>query len=201
MQKKCCSECGAELEPDVEFCPECGMPVQSARETDKLCPECGAELEPDAEFCPECGMPVRSSSFQMPRTDAQPVKRFLKRGILIPAAAAAATVFIVLMVVFNIPKNAEGINFDFDGFSGVYNGIVRSSVPQGEGSWLYESGNVRMAAEGEWKSGSLYNGTVMVTYKGETIGKVSYSDGKWDNDDYNAFCEAADKVNFANAFK
>lgn len=46
-----CSKCGAELEPDDTFCPECGAKIESSNK----CPYCGSILEPDDKFCPSCG--------------------------------------------------------------------------------------------------------------------------------------------------
>ncbi|MBD5129721.1 MAG: zinc ribbon domain-containing protein [Ruminococcaceae bacterium] len=211
-EKIFCPECGVELEQNAEFCPECGTPLQSAPETN-VCSECGAELKQNAEFCAECGAPVQNafSGGETAVAVAAPVtataytavpsiKRFPKR-VLIIAAAAVAVIAVVLVIVLNIPKNVNEMNFNFDGFSGVYNGIARGGVPQGDGEWLYEAGSVRMSAEGEWKNGALREGTVKVIYNGTAIGKISYSGGKWDRDDYKAFCDAADAVNFANAFK
>jgi uncharacterized RDD family membrane protein YckC/RNA polymerase subunit RPABC4/transcription elongation factor Spt4 len=49
-----CQKCGAELDSDDVFCPECGMKVAPVA----VCPYCGGQLEEDDEFCPGCGKAV-----------------------------------------------------------------------------------------------------------------------------------------------
>lgn len=227
-EKLLCPECGAELEPNAESCPECGCPIQSAPKANEklLCPECGVELEPNAEFCPECGCPIASTasvgetraaaaavavaspaaavavaSPPVAYAEVPSVKRSSKRGLIVGVSAAVVVIAAVMMIVLNIPRNVEKMNFNFDGFSGEYSGAARNGVPQGDGAWTYNTGSVRMSAEGEWKNGALNEGTVKVIYNGKTIGNISYYDGKWDPNDFKVFSDAADSVNFANAFK
>lgn len=58
-----CSECGAEVEGEVKYCPKCGAPVELSREITAQpavmdapsCPKCGAPTEPDQDFCVICG--------------------------------------------------------------------------------------------------------------------------------------------------
>ena len=47
-----CPHCGAQVQADAKFCPECGQPLASA------CAKCGAALAPGAKFCAECGEKV-----------------------------------------------------------------------------------------------------------------------------------------------
>jgi uncharacterized RDD family membrane protein YckC/RNA polymerase subunit RPABC4/transcription elongation factor Spt4 len=49
-----CNRCGAPLQPEDTFCPECGIKVKGVF----LCEYCGGPLEPDDEFCPGCGKAV-----------------------------------------------------------------------------------------------------------------------------------------------
>lgn len=44
-----CRECGAENEPDSNFCSECGAKLKI------ICPSCGEELNADSKFCDKCG--------------------------------------------------------------------------------------------------------------------------------------------------
>lgn len=47
-----CAKCGASVNTDVKFCPECGNSM--APPTDK-CTGCGADIKAGSKFCPECG--------------------------------------------------------------------------------------------------------------------------------------------------
>jgi Double zinc ribbon len=46
-----CRTCGARLQGNPKFCPECGTPT--ARKTS--CHGCGSEVEGSPRFCPDCG--------------------------------------------------------------------------------------------------------------------------------------------------
>ena len=53
-----CKSCGADMDKNAKFCPECGaknMPAQSGK---KFCPECGKEVAVNAKFCPDCGSKI-----------------------------------------------------------------------------------------------------------------------------------------------
>lgn len=49
--KTICSNCGAELSADQDFCPKCGQ----AKAKKRVCSKCGAELQEGQDFCPKCG--------------------------------------------------------------------------------------------------------------------------------------------------
>src|SRR3954453_23861300 len=51
-----CSACGTEIAASAKFCPECGLPQQSA------CPQCASPLAVGAKFCAECGTPTGVSA-------------------------------------------------------------------------------------------------------------------------------------------
>ena len=56
-----CSECGKELAPGTNICPNCGAPVQTAAPEEKVCSECGCRLSSGDEICPQCGAPTGST--------------------------------------------------------------------------------------------------------------------------------------------
>ncbi len=49
QNKASCSKCGASINANAKFCPECGAPNGS------VCPKCKASVKANAKFCPECG--------------------------------------------------------------------------------------------------------------------------------------------------
>lgn len=67
-----CTQCGAQLEENANFCHNCGAPCEQEikeeaedfngaefkEETVGYCPNCGAALFPDDAFCNQCGTPV-----------------------------------------------------------------------------------------------------------------------------------------------
>lgn len=56
-----CKNCGAKLDSDDEFCPDCGS------KTDKInfCPNCGAKLANSVNFCESCGNKINKRSFTL----------------------------------------------------------------------------------------------------------------------------------------
>lgn len=60
--RRYCMECGCEIEPDADFCFQCGskrifeVGADNRVNIDKgTCPYCGSENPPDSEFCANCG--------------------------------------------------------------------------------------------------------------------------------------------------
>ena len=49
VQKVPCPDCGALLDPDARFCPQCGKKLTL------VCPECGAPVDLGSRFCKQCG--------------------------------------------------------------------------------------------------------------------------------------------------
>ena len=54
---KTCSYCGAKVQPDYTYCPNCGAKMEKEKELKELleCPMCKAKVNPGEEFCPSCG--------------------------------------------------------------------------------------------------------------------------------------------------
>ncbi len=51
-----CPSCGASLEKNSKFCPDCGEKLNAS----KHCPECGEKLKPTAKFCISCGTKIEN---------------------------------------------------------------------------------------------------------------------------------------------
>lgn len=49
-----CGSCGAAMNPNAKFCPDCGKPNSSGQ---VACIGCGAQIKQGAKFCPDCGKP------------------------------------------------------------------------------------------------------------------------------------------------
>jgi len=52
-----CPKCGAALDANTKFCPECGTKLKATSH----CTECGAKIPAGAKFCPECGTKVAAT--------------------------------------------------------------------------------------------------------------------------------------------
>lgn len=54
-----CSQCGVEIQEEVNFCPECGAPMKSVDANDmheiKRCAKCKALMPSDMFYCLNCG--------------------------------------------------------------------------------------------------------------------------------------------------
>jgi len=85
-----CPECGAAIQKNTVYCPNCGVkvplpleenPLEPAmegrhlqefpaeREERRCCPECGYEIEEDAAFCMNCGRPVDHPELVQPMSE------------------------------------------------------------------------------------------------------------------------------------
>lgn len=85
-----CSKCGASLDDDQEFCPNCGMPRVN------ICVKCGTKIERGQKFCPKCGQKVEYKFVQLS------AKQKKKRKVIL--FAAIAVVAVALLGVFLLPK-------------------------------------------------------------------------------------------------
>lgn len=57
-----CEKCGAEIDNDTKFCPNCGCSAEKVIEVEpipmqekKYCSKCGEQIHKDAVICPKCG--------------------------------------------------------------------------------------------------------------------------------------------------
>ncbi len=73
-----CTNCGAELSPDLKFCTSCGSQVAQPLSL-RYCTSCGAQIRAESSFCPNCG----TQQAAVPPAPPQPGASFR------PAAATA----------------------------------------------------------------------------------------------------------------
>ena len=72
-----CPGCGATLDAEVNFCPDCGTDVQDLEPGGPLteCPNCDSNVEPDDNFCVNCGEDLTAhrdgSAAESPDTDSR----------------------------------------------------------------------------------------------------------------------------------
>lgn len=62
-----CPKCGANIDSEDIFCPECGKTLKGKKNIkadEKYCSECGAVIKKKCEVCPKCG--VRQKGTQNP---------------------------------------------------------------------------------------------------------------------------------------
>ncbi|MEG2687570.1 MAG: SPFH domain-containing protein [Clostridia bacterium] len=52
-----CAKCGAAMDADAKFCPECGTANVGSGKI--ACPNCGVAISANVKFCPECGKSVK----------------------------------------------------------------------------------------------------------------------------------------------
>ncbi|AFZ73274.1 double zinc ribbon domain-containing protein [Natronobacterium gregoryi] len=71
-----CHSCGAAVDPDMAFCPDCGAKLEEDDEpTLDACPSCDYEID-DETYCPSCGLhldPIRDGEVFPPADDATDV--------------------------------------------------------------------------------------------------------------------------------
>lgn len=85
-----CGHCGAFIDEDSKFCPECGEPNNPARA--KYCNKCGRPIPDGMDFCPYCSNHKES-------TREKPKKKS-KWWILIVLALIVAAVFYVRQEIY-----------------------------------------------------------------------------------------------------
>ena len=111
-----CSNCGAQVKPGYNTCPNCGSSLK------ERCENCGAYVEPDFKVCPNCAHEL-SHQYQ---GAVGSVKKRSSNGPLI--AILIVLIIIPIMVVvafflFMIPVRSGTINFQESGieYNEIYN--------------------------------------------------------------------------------
>lgn len=54
-----CVYCGADVQKDWKFCPECGITIQK-----KYCSQCDIKMANDWKFCPQCGSSISDEDIE-----------------------------------------------------------------------------------------------------------------------------------------
>lgn len=54
VKKKFCTNCGAQVNPDANFCNQCGVKIIKILK----CPNCGVKVKKEFKFCENCGKPL-----------------------------------------------------------------------------------------------------------------------------------------------
>ena len=88
-----CPGCGTDVPEGIKFCPNCGALVKNPVAGPTLCVGCGAEIPEGTKFCPNCG---NACNTQVKKSAKN---KFLKKPILIGAAAVALAVIVALVIL------------------------------------------------------------------------------------------------------
>ena len=208
-----CAKCGNQIINPTSVCPECGASIGSV----KICAVCGKLMFKNDAFCRSCQSPADSlpaysesaafsalqPSYQggtatavayREEENAPAKKKSSAKKIIIIISAIVLAVLVAAAVFVFMGHKSVSIDHSWDGCKGLYYGetTLIGNVPDGQGTWMADLGeNVSINASGEWKNGGLYNGTVTLKHKGKELGEVAYTNGKWDEDDYQRLFEAA----------
>ena len=97
---KYCENCGAELEDNQLYCPECGIKQEETTEG-RYCEECGAPLEKGDTFCTNCGHAYDDNISMTPKSPRKSKKW--------------AVIIIVSLTVIALAVGAYFIFFNNDG--------------------------------------------------------------------------------------
>jgi len=111
-----CLNCGAQVKPGYNTCPNCGSSLK------ERCENCGAYVEPDFKVCPNCAHEL-SHQYQ---GAVGSVKRKSSNGPLIAILVVLIIIPIIVVVaflLFMIPVRSGTINFEESGieYNEIYN--------------------------------------------------------------------------------
>ena len=115
-----CKNCGAELEENSKFCPECGVQA----EIPENCPKCGESLEDSVNFCENCG-----ASLNVSQTTTQKESIFEQYKIPIIIIATATIIMLICVITFSMTAhNDDSTEIDY-GTQTVTVGNVKFEIP------------------------------------------------------------------------
>ncbi|MDO4543569.1 MAG: zinc-ribbon domain-containing protein [Clostridia bacterium] len=107
-----CTNCGAPLGEDQDFCPKCGMRKTVPQTQKSFCINCGVELQEGQDFCPKCGH--RAGTAAPVAANAAAINQFndsltnkKKKSKAIPIVIAVVLVVAALICVFAIKAANE----------------------------------------------------------------------------------------------
>ena len=113
-----CSNCGAVLEENANFCGACGTPIQKAP-VPKTCPTCGNAAADTDKFCAHCGtlltaeptapvpqIPVYSNPAPSP-AKKMPALQIPKKVLLFGGIGAGVLVALIVVLVLVFSGNKE----------------------------------------------------------------------------------------------
>ena len=81
-----CENCGAKLNDNAKFCPECGVKIDEI----SYCPECGSKLKMNDDFCSECGYGIN----EKPKLNIKDNKIIMALIIIIIVLLVSVALFI-----------------------------------------------------------------------------------------------------------
>ncbi|WP_407374400.1 zinc ribbon domain-containing protein [Methanobrevibacter sp.] len=111
--EKYCKNCGAPLNENAQFCPDCGREVEHKRKhTHKFCPNCGEKIDYDENFCRHCGAQIKA-----PQPVRQSVLEKHKTPILIATVIIIITAFSLIAITSLSPIGGQNVEVDTIGFN------------------------------------------------------------------------------------
>jgi uncharacterized OB-fold protein len=102
-----CGNCGAKIESEAKFCPECGAkqiypsPVEKSTQPN-FCVNCGAKVEPTAKFCEQCGTGVGTIQIAEPLSAGQRIESVDVIRILLAVCGLLPVLGIFVLNAFGI---------------------------------------------------------------------------------------------------
>ncbi|MDA1080665.1 MAG: FHA domain-containing protein [Gemmatimonadetes bacterium] len=85
---RACPGCSQMIDPDLPFCPQCGVRVAPVTETGSKCASCGTSVKRGVDkFCAKCGARVATSTEAPPATKGTAAYSAKKTGASTPSLA------------------------------------------------------------------------------------------------------------------
>ena len=91
-----CENCGAKIQKNAQFCPECGSQVKKPN----ICPNCGESIENIINFCESCGTKINTAPV------VEKKENFLEK-YKIPIIIIATVVIVAIIISVTLSLTAE----------------------------------------------------------------------------------------------